>query len=127
MLESFGVPNLWKLEDITEIVEKHGLVCISRAGNNVQKFIYESDLLWRHKNNIHLVEEWITNDISSTKIRRALRRGQSIRYLVPDVVRAYIEKNKLYSPESEDRNAGVVLAPLQKHASDSKNSQALNN
>ncbi|RLV89914.1 hypothetical protein DV515_00014632 [Chloebia gouldiae] len=127
MLESFGVPNLWKLEDITEIVEKHGLVCISRAGNNVQKFIYESDILWRHKNNIHLVEEWITNDISSTKIRRALRRGQSIRYLVPDVVRAYIEKNRLYSPESEDRNAGVVLAPFQKHASDPKSSQALSN
>ncbi|KAK2521665.1 Nmnat1 [Columba guinea] len=121
MLESFRIPNLWKLEDITEIVENHGLVCISRAGNNVQKFIYESDLLWRHKNNIHLVEEWITNDISSTKIRRALRRGQSIRYLVPDVVQAYIEKNNLYSPESEDRNAGVVLAPLQKYASDSKN------
>ncbi|NWR29701.1 NMNA1 adenylyltransferase, partial [Tachuris rubrigastra] len=121
VLESFGIPDLWKLEDITEIVEKHGLVCISRAGNNAQKFIYESDVLWRHKDNIHLVEEWITNDISSTKIRRALRRGQSIRYLVPDVVRAYIEKNNLYSPESEDRNAGVVLAPLQKYASDSKN------
>ncbi|XP_064534591.1 nicotinamide/nicotinic acid mononucleotide adenylyltransferase 1 [Pseudopipra pipra] len=121
MLESFGIPNLWKLEDITEIVEKHGLVCISRAGNNAQKFIYESDILWRHRNNIHLVEEWIPNDISSTKIRRALRRGQSIRYLVPDVVRAYIEKNNLYSPESEDRNAGVDLAPLQKNASDNKN------
>ncbi|NXU51251.1 NMNA1 adenylyltransferase, partial [Turnix velox] len=121
MLESFGIPNLWKLEDITEIVKNYGLVCISRAGNNAQKFIYESDILWRHKDNIHLVEEWITNDISSTKIRRALRRGQSIRYLVPDVVQAYIEKNNLYSPESEDRNADVVLAPLQKHASDSKN------
>lgn len=121
MLESFGIPNLWKLEDITEIIQNYGLVCISRAGNSTQKFIYESDILWKYKNNIHLVEEWITNDISSTKIRRALRRGQSIRYLVPDVVRAYIEKNDLYSLESEDRNAGVTLAPLQKNASDSKN------
>ncbi|NWR72667.1 NMNA1 adenylyltransferase, partial [Centropus unirufus] len=121
MLESFGIPNLWKSEDITEIVANHGIVCISRAGNSAQKFIYESDILWRHRNNIHLVEEWISNDISSTKIRRALRRGQSIRYLVPDVVRAYIEKHHLYSPESEDRNAGVVLAPLQKNASNTMN------
>ncbi|OXB56783.1 hypothetical protein ASZ78_014679 [Callipepla squamata] len=121
VLESFGIPNLWKLEDITEIMQDYGLVCISRAGNSTQKFIYESDILWKYKNNIHLVEEWITNDISSTKIRRALRRGQSIRYLVPDVVRAYIEKNDLYSAESEDRNAGVILAPLQKNATGSKN------
>ncbi|KAM5247338.1 nicotinamide/nicotinic acid mononucleotide adenylyltransferase 1 [Ctenodactylus gundi] len=120
LLESFGVPNLWKSEDITQIVAHYGLVCVTRAGSDAQKFIYESDVLWQHRANIHLVNEWITNDISSTKIRRALRRGQSIRYLVPDLVQDYIEKHSLYSAESEDRNSGLPLAPLQRNAADAR-------
>lgn len=115
LLESFGVPDLWKREDIANIVGSYGLVCVTRAGNDAQRFIYESDVLWRHQANIHLVNEWITNDISATKIRRALRRSQSIRYLVPDLVQEYIEKHDLYSAESEERNVGVVLAPLQRN------------
>lgn len=115
VLESFAVPSLWKAEDIQEIVSKHGMVCVTRLGNHAQKFIYESDTLWKHKENIDLVEEWITNDISATKIRRALRRGQSIRYLVPDLVQSYIKQHNLYTAETEDQNAGVVLAPLQRY------------
>ncbi|XP_066126611.1 nicotinamide/nicotinic acid mononucleotide adenylyltransferase 1 [Saccopteryx bilineata] len=127
VLESFGVPNLWKSEDIAKIVRDYGLICINRLGTDAQKFIYESDVLWKHRTNIHLVNEWITNDLSSTKIRRALRRGQSIRYLVPDLVHEYIEKHNLYSSESEERNAGVTLAPLQRNAVDanSGNTSAL--
>lgn len=115
LLESFGVPNLWKSEDIARILADYGLVCVTRAGSDAQKFIYESDVLWRHRHDIHLVNEWVTNDISSTKIRRALRRGQSIRYLVPDPVQEYIQEHGIYSAESEDRNLGVVLAPLQRN------------
>ncbi|KAM4651095.1 nicotinamide/nicotinic acid mononucleotide adenylyltransferase 1 isoform 1-T2 [Discoglossus pictus] len=118
ILESLGIPNLWKLEHVTEIVSTFGLVCITRNGSDPRKFIYESDILWKHKNNIHLVEEWITNDISSTKIRRALRRGLSIRYLVPESVEEYIKKHDLYNEESEQRNAGFILEPLVRNTLD---------
>jgi len=32
-----------------EIVQKYGMVVITRAGNNPEKFIYESDILTKHK------------------------------------------------------------------------------
>ncbi|HEX2952214.1 MAG TPA: nicotinate-nucleotide adenylyltransferase [Armatimonadota bacterium] len=38
-------------------------------------------------------------DISSTEIRARVQRGQSIRYLVPDPVAMFIDKNKLYTDE----------------------------
>ncbi|MGH0168546.1 UNVERIFIED_CONTAM: hypothetical protein FKN15_054907 [Acipenser sinensis] len=120
LLESFGTLNLWKEEDIAEIVGKYGLVCVTRSGSDAQRFIYQSDLLWKHKKNIHLVNEWITNDISATRIRRALRRAQSVKYLLPEPVLDYIQSHNLYSPDSEEKNADVILAPLQKHANLSK-------
>ncbi|XP_075696697.1 nicotinamide/nicotinic acid mononucleotide adenylyltransferase 1 [Rhinoderma darwinii] len=112
ILESLGVPNLWKPEHVEEIVSSFGLVCITRTGSDARKFIYESDVLWKYRDNIHLVEEWITNDISSTKVRRALRRGMSVRYLVPDPVLDYIKNHDLYNEESEEKNSHHILEPF---------------
>lgn len=39
-------------------------------------------------------------EISSTDIRRRIREGRSIRYLVPAAVREHIESNRLYLPET---------------------------
>jgi len=35
-------------------------------------------------------------EISSTEIRRSISRGRSVRYLIPEKVREYIEKKRLY-------------------------------
>ncbi|XP_059169571.1 nicotinamide/nicotinic acid mononucleotide adenylyltransferase 1-like isoform X2 [Physella acuta] len=96
LLESFAVPGLWEEEDIEYIVGTHGLVVITRSGSDPQKFIYESDILTKFKENIFIVTEWITNDISSTKIRRALKRGESVKYLLQDSVIDYIREHQLY-------------------------------
>lgn len=109
LLESFGTPGLWKDEDIEEIVGKFGLVCISRAGTDPQKFIYDNDVLTKHVNNIHLVTEWIQNEISSTKIRRALRRKESVRYLLQDSVIDYIHLNSLYGTAPRKANSQIIL------------------
>ena len=38
-------------------------------------------------------------DISSTKIRQRIKEKQSVRYLVPDLVAAYIVEKGLYQNE----------------------------
>jgi len=82
---------------IENIVKNFGLVVITRSDCNPQKFIYESDLLTKLQDNIDIVPEWITNEISSTKIRRALRRNESVKYLVQEPVIDYIKDRGLYS------------------------------
>ncbi|KAL8582899.1 hypothetical protein ACOMHN_043492 [Nucella lapillus] len=96
LLESFGTPGLWADEDIEKIVGKYGLVCITRAGSDPQKFIYESDVLTKYKENIFIVTEWMTNEISATKVRRAVQRGESVKYLLPEPVIDYIRRHHLY-------------------------------
>jgi len=96
LLETFSTPGLWQDEDITEIVKNYGLVVISREGSNPEKYVYEHDILHKYKENIHLVTERVPNDISSTRIRRCIQRGESIRFLVPDPVIEYIHTNNLY-------------------------------
>lgn len=46
--------------------------------------------------NIELITNWTSNNLSSTLVRRLLRRGQSVKYLLDDDVIEYINKHNLY-------------------------------
>lgn len=46
--------------------------------------------------NITIVTNWVTNDISSTVVRRLLGRGLSVKYVLDDYITEYIKKNGLY-------------------------------
>lgn len=50
---------------------------------------------------IHLLP-FVRMALSSTEIRQRIRRGQSIRYLVPDKVSSYIKEKGLYREESSE-------------------------
>jgi len=55
--------------------------------------------LARWRSNIHLISQLIQNDVSSTKVRLFLRRGLSVRYLLPAPVVDYIQDHELYLEE----------------------------
>ncbi|KAH8382289.1 hypothetical protein KR009_002687 [Drosophila setifemur] len=97
LLESFAVPGLWEESDIEDIVANHGLVVITRAGSNPGKFIFDSDILTKYQSNITLITNWVPNEVSSTLIRRLLGRGQSVKYLLDDLVLEYIKRQRLFN------------------------------
>ncbi|XP_050925718.1 nicotinamide/nicotinic acid mononucleotide adenylyltransferase 1 [Lates calcarifer] len=115
-LDTFKVPGLWLDEHVEEVAGRFGLVCVSRGRLQPERAVHESDMLSRHQRNIFLVREWVRNETSATEVRRALRRGLSVKYLIPDSVIEYIHQHNLYTEDSERRNKGTVLRPLTKQA-----------
>ena len=96
LLESFSKPNLWKDEDIEVMVRDFGLIVITREGSNPEQYVEQHPIVSQYKKNIHIVREKITNDISSTKIRDAVKAGASIRFFVNDAIIRYMAEHKLY-------------------------------
>ncbi|KAH8032139.1 hypothetical protein HPB51_023283 [Rhipicephalus microplus] len=109
LLQSFQVPGLWADKDVKHILTQYGLVVVTRHGYDVPRIIYENDILYRHRHHIHVVTEWITNEISSTAVRRALMRGESVKYLIQDSVIDYIRQHGLYMDSIMDESTCRVL------------------
>lgn len=100
LIESFdsykdGNP-VWAPEDLNMIIGKYGCVIIERTGTHIDDNLLSNESLYKHRKNIILAKQYIYNDISSTKIRLFVKRGMSIKYLLPDTVIDYIEDKNLF-------------------------------
>jgi nicotinamide mononucleotide adenylyltransferase len=96
LIQSMGEPGVWADVDLHHILGRYGCMIVERTGADVWSFLLSHDLLWRYRKNLKIVKQTIFNDISSSKVRLFVRRGQSIKYLLPNSVIHYIEQHKLY-------------------------------
>lgn len=46
--------------------------------------------------NITVIRNWVASDVSSTIIRRLIGRGESVKYLIDDLVYDYIKQHDLF-------------------------------
>ena len=67
-----------------------------RNQDNIKEIINNDELLSHYKENICELSSEARNDISSTLVRSQIKKGKSIKYMLPDEVYEYIEKNNLY-------------------------------
>lgn len=86
--------STWK--DPDRVLALCHMVAVTRPGHSYASLADRlGELYIRHADRIH-IQEIPSIDVSSSGVRDRVRQGQSIRYLVPDIVRDYIKANKLY-------------------------------
>ncbi|SDW99257.1 nicotinate-nucleotide adenylyltransferase [Marininema mesophilum] len=88
------VLHLPKWHRIKEILERVSVIGLLRPGYSLD----EKELSPEVRRRLTLVSKGVKVDISSTNLRNRLIRGDSVRYLIPESVRLYMEENQLYGP-----------------------------
>ena len=94
-----GTDNLKQLDtwkDAEELLSRFKFLVMNRDNDNIEGIVKSSELLRCYKENIIVIIPEIRDNYSSTFVRSQIKKGKSPRYLMPDEVLEYIEKNKLY-------------------------------
>ncbi|KAG2333192.1 hypothetical protein Bca4012_017158 [Brassica carinata] len=97
LLESFCTPGVWIPEQVKSICKDYGIVCIRREGQDVENMIFGDRILYETRDNIRVVNNFVPNQISSSRLRQCISRGLSVKYLTEDGVIDYIRQHHLYT------------------------------
>lgn len=84
----------WKKSE--ELTKDFKIYVLERDKDNIEEIIKSNEFLNNHRQAFTKAKDNITSNLSSTFVRKKLKNQKSIRYLTPDEVVDYIEKNKLY-------------------------------
>ena len=113
LVETFRRPGLWNPDDMRALVGDFGIACVDRQGSDALRTLQELPELRGLEApgkggagadfaRVHLVEEPVDNQMSSTQLRAAIARGLPVRYLTMDGVVDYIEEAGLYADPPAD-------------------------
>ncbi|KAF2198424.1 Nucleotidylyl transferase [Delitschia confertaspora ATCC 74209] len=107
LIQTMSTPGVWAQEDLTRILGHYGAFILERSGTDIDDALAS---LQQFRDNIHVMQQLIQNDVSSTKIRLFRKRGMSIRYLIPDKVVEYIDQHGLYQEDDKKSEKGKQRA-----------------
>lgn len=88
--------NTWN--NYLDILKEFKLLVFERGADSLEQVLEEFDYLKEYRNSLIKLNNVKTN-LSSTFVRNQIRNGKNIRFLVPDEILDYIEKNNLYKGE----------------------------
>ena len=94
-----GTDNLKELSNWAfpeELVTKFKLLVLERGDDNFEKIIEKDEFLTKHQNSFISLKENIRTNLSSSFVRKKLKEGKSVKYLIPEEVLQYIKDNNLY-------------------------------
>ena len=86
--------NTWEL--VEKLISKYKIIVAERDTDLIDDIIKNDALLNLYLESIIKLKGDIKFNFSSTYVRAQLKKGKSVRYILPDEVFYYIKDNKLY-------------------------------
>lgn len=91
-----NLKEISKWDRSKELVQKFKILVVARGYDDFENIINNDKFLIKYRDSFVFLKENIRTNLSSTFVRKNLKEGKSVKYLMPDDVLEYIKNNRLY-------------------------------